>query len=492
MLNKINFVQKIPPLVLALSLAGVYLNSMAPGLTWANTGYDGGDLITAAATGGVAHPTGYPTYLLLARLFQLLPIETLAFRTNLMSAICAITTVLIVYDLVVRFSSGSKYAWVAGLISAYAFGLSPLLWSQAVITEVYTLHVLFVVIILYLSYENFVKPKQSDLLLGLTFGLGMGNHITIILLFPLLLVFEKPLDHASYLTRPKSFLRRLVWLGMGLLVYLVVPFRALSHPPVIWGNLTTFKGMIWLITGGLYSRQLFALNLQAIFAQIQTGASLLIEQFGIAGLVVGLIGLIFFYRRSALYRNTLWIFFVFLIFALIYSTYDSFVYLIPAFMCFAIWIGLGVGGLLDLMYPEYYRISFSIGLIFILYLFVLAGKHWTEVDASQDFRADNFGRQVLSQSPANAIVFAKGDGAVFSMWYFHFALRNRPDLVVVATDLLHFDWYQNSLRENYPGLEVPGPFPFTETISIANPSRPSCYVEYTQSTDILCFPEKLP
>ena len=48
----------------------VYLASLAPGLTWANFGADGGDLIAAAATGGVAHPTGYPFYLLLARLFQ--------------------------------------------------------------------------------------------------------------------------------------------------------------------------------------------------------------------------------------------------------------------------------------------------------------------------------------------------------------------------------------------------------------------------------------
>ena len=38
-----------------------YLRTLAPGITWANDGYDSGDLITAAVTGGVAHPTGYPT-----------------------------------------------------------------------------------------------------------------------------------------------------------------------------------------------------------------------------------------------------------------------------------------------------------------------------------------------------------------------------------------------------------------------------------------------
>ncbi len=60
------FIRILPPLVLAISLIAVYLFTMAPGLTWANSGADGGDLITAAATGGVAHPTGYPTFLLIA------------------------------------------------------------------------------------------------------------------------------------------------------------------------------------------------------------------------------------------------------------------------------------------------------------------------------------------------------------------------------------------------------------------------------------------
>src|SRR5512136_2543960 len=101
---------------------------MAPGLTWANGGSDGGDLITAAATGGVAHPTGYPVYLLLAKLFQLLPVSSLAFRTNLMSAVAAILAAVLIYALVTRITSPltGHGNWLAGLASAYAFGLSSL------------------------------------------------------------------------------------------------------------------------------------------------------------------------------------------------------------------------------------------------------------------------------------------------------------------------------------------------------------------------------
>src|SRR5262245_14429377 len=82
------------------SLLLVYLSTLAPGLTWANHGADGGDLITAAATGGVAHPSGYPTYLVLARLFLALPFGPLAFRVNLLSAVCAAGAAALVVGLV--------------------------------------------------------------------------------------------------------------------------------------------------------------------------------------------------------------------------------------------------------------------------------------------------------------------------------------------------------------------------------------------------------
>ena len=103
-------------------------------------------------------------------------------------------------------------------------------------------------------------------------------------------------------------------------------------------------------------------------------------------------------------------------------------------------------------------------------------------------RAEQFGNDVLLQAPANAIIFAKGDKAIFTMWYFHYALQRRPDLVVIATDLLHFDWYQKSLHTNYPQLNLPGAYPFASTVVAANPQHPVCYVEYIQRSEISCKP----
>jgi hypothetical protein len=493
------FTRYIAAGVLALSLMLVYLKSMAPGLTWANSGSDGGDLITAAATGGVAHPTGYPVYLLLARLFQLLPIGSLAYRTNLMSALAVVIAALLVYDLVTRSLSpaNANLNWWAGLAAAYAFGLSPLIWSQAVITEVYALQALFVIVILYLSSDIshlFFSQKQLDRLMGLTFGLAMGNHITTILLLPVFLspiLFRAPLIVTGEIEKRQPVLmRRLTWLGIGLLVYLILPLRAMSQPPVNWGNPVTLGNFGWLVSGKLYQDQLFVLTVSSVWSRVQAAASLLNEQFGIPGLVIGMVGLIVFYRSSHLYGNTIWTFFAYLTFSIVYATDDSFMYLIPAFLCFAIWIGLGMGELMHLSVQRFRKIGVAGCMVFILYLFILAGNHWQQVDASQDLRAQHFGEDVLARAPANAIVFAKGDKAIFTMWYFHYALHSRPDLAIVVTDLLPFDWYQETLHTNYPNLELPGAFPFAATVAAINPERPVCYIQYTNTAQIDCSPGK--
>src|SRR5260221_6952190 len=77
------------PLLVGAGALIVYLATLAPGLTWANNGADGGDLITAAVTGGVAHPPGYPTYLLLAPAPLAPPFRSLALPPNPLSPSCA-------------------------------------------------------------------------------------------------------------------------------------------------------------------------------------------------------------------------------------------------------------------------------------------------------------------------------------------------------------------------------------------------------------------
>jgi len=161
-----NLAKVIAPSLLLISLSYIYLKTMAPDLTWANGGSDGGDLITAAATGGIAHPSGYPLYLILARFFQLIPVGSLAYRTNLMSALFAVLTALLVYAIVFKYLLAELDEYtvsIVGLSAGFAIGLSPLFWSQAVITEVYTLHAFFIALIIYITVHS---RKKDNLIAG--------------------------------------------------------------------------------------------------------------------------------------------------------------------------------------------------------------------------------------------------------------------------------------------------------------------------------------
>jgi Protein of unknown function (DUF2723) len=477
----------IPPIFLALTILIIYLGTIAPGLTWANDGADGGDLITAAATGGIAHPSGYPVYLLLARLFQFLPVGSLAFRTNLLSALAAVLAVLIVYGILVWPENSPVYGnWPAGLIGGFFFGLSPLLWSQAVITEVYTLHAAFTALAILMAVwaPGPASKARVERWRGVLLGLAVGNQLTSVFLIPPVLV--SGIWKGNWKFEWKSLIRMSVWLGAGLLVYLILPIRALSKPPVNWGNPSTFNQFVWLVSGNLYQRHLLAITFAGILERSQTWVTLLLQQFGLPGLMLGIIGLVYYFKTSRLYLITVFNAIVFSLFAILYASFDSYVYLIPVFLSFAIWIGLGVGGLLESAgkYKKPARVGALI--LFSVLFFALAINRWPGVDASHDLRAEQFGAHAMQIIPKNAIVFTQSDQAIFALWYFHFALKQRPDIAVVATDLIQFDWYANTLRSIYPSINWNGDFLWVETITMQNPSHPICTVSYWDTEEITC------
>jgi hypothetical protein len=494
----------IPPVALAIVLLGFYIGTLAPGLTWANGGSDGGDLITAAVTGGIPHPTGYPLYLLLARIFQLLPMGSLAFRTNVMSALATILASMLVYWLVTQSSISlrTERNWSAGLAAGFAFGLAPLVWSQAVITEVYALQSFLILIILYLyTRKDASSPtvkKRLDRWRGLILGLAMCNHITTIFIVPLAVLMgsthrttEVQDNEGLPTSKPLSFdmvalRRQLSWFGIGLSGYIILPIRALSHPSVNWGNPITAGRFWWLVSGQLYQSYFLPSNLAGVWEHLQAWATILLGQLGLPGLILGLLGLVVYGRFSRLYTLTTWIALIFSVFAVLYRSIDAYLYLIPMILAFSIWIGVGITSLGQEFVGRFSNLGLVLGVLMTGYFIGHAILNHNQVDASQDLRAEIFTQEVLSTAPKESIIFAKGDQAVFALWYYHFGLQQRTDLAVIASDLLHFDWYQETLETTYPGLNLPGSFPWPETVAAANPSRPACFVEYTNQTEIEC------
>ena len=147
--------------IAALVLLTVYLLTLPPTLTWAHYGADGGDLVTAVVRGRLPHPPGFPTYLLLGTLFVRLPWGDPAWRLNLMSAVMAtgatlLTAAALQQSAICNMQSAIRNPQSAirnlqSAICSLALGLSPILWSQALIAEVYAPAAFFTAAVLFLA-----------------------------------------------------------------------------------------------------------------------------------------------------------------------------------------------------------------------------------------------------------------------------------------------------------------------------------------------------
>ncbi|MFN8455430.1 MAG: DUF2723 domain-containing protein, partial [Anaerolineae bacterium] len=183
---------------LALAAFLLYCLTLAPTVLEA----DGGEFQFVPWLPGIAHPTGYPLYVLLGWLWtHLCFVGEVAWRMNLLSAVLAGATVGIVYA-VARHVLDATFLEtpviarvIAAALAALLLAVSPTFWSQAVIAEVYALHALFVAGLLWVGLKTLKVSKTFRVwsgwagLLAFTLGLSLAHHRTIILLWPALAVF---------------------------------------------------------------------------------------------------------------------------------------------------------------------------------------------------------------------------------------------------------------------------------------------------------------
>ncbi|MEM8934441.1 MAG: DUF2723 domain-containing protein, partial [Acidobacteriota bacterium] len=208
--------------VAALVAEVVYFTTAAPSITF----LDSGELVTAAAGFGVPHPTGYPLWTFLAWLFTWLPLGHTAWEVNLFSGVCAALATGIVAALLShggrRLGVEPRPAQVLAFGLASCFALTTSVWSQAVIAEVYTLHVLIVAILLLVLYRWLLDPDWPAGFLTAVFVLSVGltNHHLVLALAPL------PLLVAFLVQRRLALELTAYCAGAGAVVY--IAFGSLS------------------------------------------------------------------------------------------------------------------------------------------------------------------------------------------------------------------------------------------------------------------------
>jgi hypothetical protein len=198
--------------------------------------------------------------------------------------------------------------------------------------------------------------------------------------------------------------------------------------------------------------------------------------------LLGMIGLFFHYRRN---KKDFWVvmllFFMTGIAIVLYlnqSPYQprerDYAYT-GSFYAFAIWIGLGVLGVYQLIekYLKEYSHLVTIAACTLIPLLVLS-QNFDDHDRSGRYVARDLGKNYLNSCEKNAILFTYGDNDTFPLWYVQDVENVRPDVRICNVTLLNGDWYIDQMKRK---VYTSDPLPIKMDISkYENDVRNSIFV----------------
>lgn len=282
-------------LLIFATLFAVYIRTAAPTVAFG----DSGELITAAATLGVPHPTGFPLYLLAGKLFSLIiPFGDVAFRLNLLSAMCGALAAAAVFFLVRALGQYKSMAVFAALFT----GLLPTMWDHATEAKVYAMAALFIAAALALAVQAaWRNDRRSALLAFFAGGLAAAVHFSGLLVLPALVLVLFG-GERRFLRSPALWTLCALMFALPLLLYLYVPLRAAAGPELNWSRPDTLERFRFYISQGQWSYKEFTRTPWQYWLAARRALGLFAAEFSAAGTLLAAVGgwVLWHRRRFAL------------------------------------------------------------------------------------------------------------------------------------------------------------------------------------------------
>jgi len=444
------------PVILIAAAFTVYLHTANPLFRFS----DGGELAAASYTLGVAHPTGYPLFLMGQKLWSfVLSIGNPCLRANLLSAICASIALALIYLLCLK-TAGP----LSGLLAAGLLAFSETFWLQATQSTVYTLNLMLVALLTVLAFRALGGRLESPphtlwtLDFGLwTFqrtaavfffvlGLGLCNHVTLALA-PLALLLSHPRAFGRLINKRGVAVAALVFFLAGLSVYLYLPLRAAAHPAINWGAPSIWERLWEHVSQRDYefkqASRTFSEHVTVTLAFFGSVA----KEFGLCGASLALIGLVGgLFRRRGLTVYLILISLGTLLTALLYGegTYLEPVYCLPAYFAAAVFAGFGVNDLMlslkskvqspksKVQPPTVSRqrtfLATAVAVVVAVSPILLFVSNYHRCDSSSNLYAYWHGLDLLKTMPLGSTFFGETDTALFPLYYLKFVEGRRPDV----------------------------------------------------------------
>ncbi len=447
---------------------------------------DSGDLVAASASLGIAHPPGYPLYVLLCKAWlTAVPFANAAFRANLFSALCSAAAAALLYLALSRWVSKT-----AAGIGALFWILAPSVVQLSIVSEMYALNALICALTLWAASRSrdCAEPGQSrwTALAFFLLGLGLNNHPTLIFLAPGLALYAwtaSPLR--TPLERFASLIRLSLWSALGFTLVFFDPIRSFQDPRIDWGDPETLRNWWRLITrsdyGGLRlhpEQSRFVWSGTSVINQLALFCRAAFKEMGWLGLplfalgfVLSLIGWVRkdFRRPEILLIGVPWLFAGPLFFLLsnlpihekttmpILEPYMLMVHLMASASISFGWdqivnylSGKLVSGKLAGTSLHIRPVAAALtAAVLVAIAFPLSRRN--------QFYAYDYGKNLAKTMPLQSSLYEPDDVTAFTLSYLQVGEGHRPDIALLMT--LKTFWGYEQIKQKYPDIVPAGEFP---------------------------------
>ncbi|MCX7832925.1 MAG: DUF2723 domain-containing protein [Ignavibacteria bacterium] len=450
----------------------VYIKTLAPDVFFV----DAGELATACAKLCIAHPTGYPLFTILGKVFALLPYGQEVYVMNVVTAFYTAISISIYFffsafliRLVIFFKNHNTsktsnklhlenyQIYFIATVSALILAFSRTWWDTATSIEVYNLHKIFLVLLIFTLYKaifnQFLYPYKEDnkekywILFAFLLGLSFGNHLSTLFLSIGVIYLYFAYNGFSKISFIRILILAIPFLA-GLSIYIYLFLRAESAP-ISWGYPHNWENFIRHVSGKQFSVWMFK-SIETMKKQFVHFVSIYPIEFSIPLFFLIIIGII-----KSFISNYKLFFFQFLLFAfsilygINYDIYDIDSYFLLAFLVSSMWILYALLFFVEII--KKYKLQFSfIYILSILPLLPLI-TNYSSNDESDNYYVKDYMFNVFNSAKPNSIIMStQWDFWVSASWYYQYVKGIRPDVIVIDKELLRRMWYLRHIKIHFP------------------------------------------
>ena len=407
----------------------VYVRTLLPGVSfgdWAEA-----EMIPARL--GILHPTGYPLYSLVGTLFSVIPIESVAYRANLLSAVAAAAAVGVMVLIAVRLGVRPVIAFAAALALAF----TGTIWQEATFSEMNGLHLFLVALLLHRALVWREERRDRDLLLGaLLGGLCVANHGLAITVVPIVVLFVLADARPEIRARPGLLVKAGAAFALGLVPYLWLPLRALAGPAEAYGPFLTLEGLFAHISGAQFRGDMHFASIdsvQAAWAALPQVSDQVLALSNPVFVVLGVFGI------ALLALSDRWFGWLLVLLGVInvyfYANYlgDLSHYLLTSWLILAIGLAYAGETVVEMVVqrggPRLAWVAYAL----LIIPAVLLASNWATHDQSANDDGERFTTEVFAALPKDAVLLTYWD-ALTPLSYKHCIEGVRPDVSLRAYD----------------------------------------------------------